>query len=41
MPYASLEELKLRFGPEIGDVLDRDGDSEEDAGLADSIRRQP
>lgn len=37
MPYATLEELKLRFGPEIGAVLDRDGDGQEDGGLADSI----
>lgn len=37
MAYATLDDLRLRFGPEIDDVLDRDGDQEQDAGLSDAI----
>ena len=38
MPYAAIEDLRERFGDqEIDELLDRDGDGEADAGVADAV----
>jgi phage gp36-like protein len=37
MPYATQTDLVIRFGAEISDLLDRDGDGEPDPGVADAM----
>lgn len=37
MPYATLQDLELVYGPEILAILDRDGDGQQEAGLADRV----
>lgn len=37
MPYATVEDLKLRFGRDVNEALDRDADGQDDTGLADAV----
>lgn len=37
MPYATVDALKLKFGEDIDQLLDRDGDGTADDGLADRV----
>lgn len=37
MPYATVEALKLKFGEDIDQLLDRNGDGNADEGLADRV----
>lgn len=37
MTYATADDLKNRFGRDVKDLLDRDGDGSDDTGLAEAI----